>query len=241
MKQRFQINENARELRTYDLDDIREMALEESEGQGSGKITGHAAVFNQPIRMRMWGFEYDEVIRPGAFKRTIDNGSDVYGYWNHNSDIILGRRKNQTLTIQEDSVGLAFELLPPDTTEAQEKRELIRLGFVDKMSFGFSIKKYQWTERDDDVDLLELLELRLFEISPVPFPAYTGTDVSARNVEAALREMLGQRVNGTDETNILPQTLETIQESVEAGGDSGPVSHSLRVLRQRLNDLVTRI
>lgn len=239
MKKRFEISESERMVRTFDLREIRELAPT-GETTDSGVITGHAAVFDQPIRMKSWFGMYDEVIRRGSFARTIENGSDVFAHWNHNSDIILGRRKNGTLKIHEDDIGLRFEITPPNTSEAQEKRKLIREGFVDKMSFGFSIKKYRWTERDDDVDLLEFLELRLFEVSPVPFPAYEGTDVSARS-GSAFAEFITAITEGRSADEIRSAIEELERALPQESTDPEPMFHSANQLRQRLNELRIRL
>ncbi|KKN16797.1 hypothetical protein LCGC14_0972270 [marine sediment metagenome] len=146
----------------------------------NGEITGHAAVFDQEADI--WGDK--EVIRRGAFKKTISDGADIFAFWNHDSNGVLGRTKNDTLSLAEDKKGLKVSILPPDTPTAQEVRTLIRDGFIDKMSFGFRVIVDKWThpKEGNGPSLREILEVQLFEVSPVPFPAYDGTDVTARGM-----------------------------------------------------------
>ena len=40
--------------------------------------------------------------------------------------------------------------------------------------------KQEWTKNDDGKDVRTIKEVKLFEVSPVPMPAYDGTTVTAR-------------------------------------------------------------
>lgn len=141
-------------------------------------IHGHSAVFNKPADLMDWlGFR--EVVRPGAFTRTIKE-DDIRGLWNHNTDFVLGRTKNGTTILQEDDEGLAVEIYPPDTQYARDFTESIRRGDVDQMSFRFDVREEGWSTVEGE-PLRELLEVRLFDVSPVAFPAYTETSVGVRS------------------------------------------------------------
>jgi hypothetical protein len=48
------------------------------------------------------------------------------------------------------------------------------------MSFGFKTIKDEWEKRDGE-NIRSLAEVRLFDISPVTFPAYPQTSVEARS------------------------------------------------------------
>ena len=52
------------------------------------------------------------------------------------------------------------------------------------MSFGFRVRREEWEEAKNDLPLRTLLEVELFDISPVTFPAYPTTDVGLRSLEA---------------------------------------------------------
>jgi len=160
-----------------DKREFRELALTEIRADdASGEIEGYAAVFDQEAPI----YDFREVIRRGAFKKTIKDGADVFAFWNHDTGTILGRTKNGTLTLREDDHGLRVSFTPPATPRAQEVREWIRAGLVDKMSFGFEVVKQLWNRRDGEPDQREITEVRLFEVSPVSIAAYEGTSVTAR-------------------------------------------------------------
>lgn len=148
---------------------------------GKPRLTGYAAVFNRDsIDMGNW----TERVAPGAFAKSISEG-DVRALWNHNTDIVLGRTRSGTLSLSEDEHGLRMTLDPPDT---QYVRDLviapIARGDVDQVSFGFRAVKERY-EYDAERDWVTrtLLEVRLYEVSPVAMAAYPDTIISARALE----------------------------------------------------------
>jgi HK97 family phage prohead protease len=152
------------------------------ESSGPPKLAGYAAVFDS-LSVVIWGFR--ERIAPGAFADGLANGDDVRALWNHNTDFVLGRTKNGTLNLAEDETGLAFELEPPDTQLARDLVASVARGDVDQMSFGFVVLEDDWDIDDDDQVIRTLRKIKLYEISPVTFPAYNATSVGLRGEEAA--------------------------------------------------------
>lgn len=190
-----------------------------AEGGAAGEpaIVGHAAVFD--VWTTLYDgkyFRWRELIRPGAFKNAIAEKQDVRALFNHDSNFILGRTKSGTLTLEEDKVGLLTRTSPPDT---QTVRDMVltpmERGDVDGMSFAFSVRDgdtktvtdnkdgsrvtetagqrvTQRYEGDCYVEEREILDADLFDVSPVVYPAYDGTDVAFRSVagvEARAKEM----------------------------------------------------
>lgn len=141
-------------------------------------IDGYAAKFNS--QSEDLGY-FVEKIAPGAFANTIAN-DDIRALWNHNWDLILGRNKAGTLRLVEDDVGLKIEIDAPDTVCGRDAVESVRRGDVTQMSFGFQTIQDHW-EKVGDTYVRTLLEVKLFEISPCVYPAYTDTSVSARNLD----------------------------------------------------------
>lgn len=151
-------------------------------------IEGYAALFN--VRTVIWGL-FEESIKPGAFSRAIKEKQDVRSLFNHNPDCPLGRTKYGTLALREDEKGLWTETTVVDTQQARDVVENIRVGNVDQMSFAFIPKKTKWTfaEERGGLDHCEILDLDLYDISPVTYPAYEQTSCGVRAAtEAAWRE-----------------------------------------------------
>ncbi len=140
-----------------------------------GFIEGYAAVFNQ--WSEILGM-FKERIRAGAFKKTIKE-ADIRALFNHNADFVLGRNKAGTLDLAEDSEGLHFRVKPPDAHWANDLMESIKRGDIDQASFGFTAIQDEWDHKAEPMER-ELIEVRLYDVSPVTFPAYPTTSVAAR-------------------------------------------------------------
>lgn len=166
------------ERRTFPIHDWSERAA-------AGKLKqwrGYAAVFNVETQIGT----FREKILPGAFKTAIAQ-DDVRALIDHIPHLILGRNRaypTPTLRLKEDSIGLAIEIDPPDTTYAHDLAESIARGDVSQMSFAFSIPEgggESWDFSNRDNPLRTISKVRLFDVSPVSFPAYPTTDISEAN------------------------------------------------------------
>lgn len=167
-----------RELRTYIVKDLEVRAGDDATPR---KIVGHAAVFNA-LSEDLGGFR--EKIAPGAFAKSITE-DDVRALWNHDANYVLGRNLSGTLRLSEDAEGLAVEITPPDTQWARDLTVSIARGDVTQMSFGFTTRQDAWNKIAGAWERT-LLDVRLFDVSPVTYPAYPQTDVSARARELGL-------------------------------------------------------
>ena len=140
-----------------------------------GLITGHAAVFDRETNI---GGMFREVIRPGAFSAALLRRDDVRALFNHDPNFVLGRTSAGTLRLSQDERGLKYEIDPPTATWVRDLRESIKRGDVRESSFAFRIHQERWVQ--GQTPLREVLEAELFDVSPVTYPAYTTTTVSAR-------------------------------------------------------------
>lgn len=154
----------------------------------AGLLSGYVALFDQPANIG--GF--DEVIRPGAFKRSIGM-KDIPALWNHNNQYVLGRTGNGTLRLREDATGLFTEIDLPETTWAQDLRASIRRGDVPGASFQFVPVRNgeRRSVQSNGRTLRELLEVKLLEVSVgVANPAYSKTEIQARSNDRPARPLL---------------------------------------------------
>lgn len=155
---------------------------------GGSAIAGYAAKFNR-FSQNLGGFV--EQILPGAFTKTVQE-ADVRGYFNHDSNFILGRTKSGTLRLAEDDTGLYYEIDLPKTTYARDLLESIERGDVNQSSFAFTAIDDEWGFTEQDFPLRSLKQVRLYDVSPVSEPAYTDTEVSVVK-ERALRSLCEKR------------------------------------------------
>ena len=161
-------------------------AIEDDDGP---RIQGYAAVFDklsQPL-----GMGFRERIRPGAFTKTLKDG-DVRALFNHDPNYVLGRSTVGTLTLKEDKEGLFFDAQPPDEPWVRSLITSIKRGDINQASFAFQTIRAEWINEEDETKetIRELIEVRLFDVSPVTYPAYLDTVVQARNLTEAVAEAL---------------------------------------------------
>ena len=153
-----------------------------SNGSLSGKgktLSGHAAVFNSEANLG----NFSEVIRRGAFSKSLATGSNVRALYHHDGGALLGSTKSGTLQLREDAHGLAFVLVLPDTTTGKDLAILVDRGDVSGCSFGFRVAPGgdRWEQRDG-LMLRELTNVDLVEITLTADPAYQDTSVALRNM-----------------------------------------------------------
>lgn len=151
-------------------------------------IEGYFAVFNSIYEI-VPGMS--ESIAPGAFSKTLSG--DIRALINHDTTLVLGRTKANTLQLREDSHGLWGHIdINPNDTDAMNLYERVKRGDVDQCSFGFDILSEETDFRDDGSVHWTIKEVELYEVSPCTFPAYEETNISARAKE---REDLLKRKN----------------------------------------------
>lgn len=154
------------------------------------RVSGYAAMYDkETVIAGMWR----ERIARGAFASALDGTDDVRALFNHDPNILLGRTKSGTLKLSDDERGLRYDIvLDPDDPDTPRVHSKIKRGDVDGSSFGFAV------HRDEDMDwdssptkkgklpLVTIRKVELFDVSPVTFPAYPQTSVSARSRGEAL-------------------------------------------------------
>jgi len=142
-------------------------------------LTGYAAVFNSEANLG----DFHELIRPGAFAKSLATGSNIRALYHHQGDALLGTTRGGTLQLREDPHGLAFTLDLPDTTHGKDLAILVDRGDVSGCSFGFRVAPGgdRWAHRGDQM-IRELLQVDLLEVTLTADPAYQDTTVAMRSM-----------------------------------------------------------
>jgi uncharacterized protein len=157
-----------------------------AEGDQAEKvIEGYFALYEQETELFDGVYE---IITKGAFDKTLNN--DIRALWNHNTQYVLGRSKNGSLTVKADEKGLFGIIKLPSTQYAEDLYELVQRGDIDQCSFGFNILAEDLEELANGGYRWRINEVDLHEISVVTFPAYENTTVQARSKQI---EVLEQR------------------------------------------------
>ncbi|MFT4271288.1 MAG: HK97 family phage prohead protease [Pantoea sp.] len=169
---------NDRETRCYS-GEVRA----EQQGEQPAHIFGYGSVFNSRSEP-LWGFR--EVIKPGAFDGVL--GDDVRALFNHDPNFILGRSTSGTLSLSVDDKGLRYDITAPDT---QTIRDLVlapmQRGDITQSSFAFRVARdgERWYEDEEGIVIREINQFsRLFDVSPVTYPAYQEAESGVRSLKA---------------------------------------------------------
>lgn len=151
-------------------------------------IEGYFAVFNSNYNIAPG---MSESIAPGAFSNTLDN--DIRALINHDTTLVLGRTKSETLTLKQDDKGLWGKItINPNDVDAMNLYSRVKRGDVDQCSFGFNILSEEPDFRDDGSVHWTMKNLDVHEVSCCTFPAYEETNISVRSKQ---REEILKRKN----------------------------------------------
>ena len=159
---------------------LRSGEFKTREDSGEMVIEGYFAVFNSDYEM--WEGA-SESIAPGAFDSSL--AGDIRALTNHDTTLVLGRTKANTLELKSDSHGLFGRVkVNPKDSDAVNTYERVKRGDVDQCSIGFMIRSEETDFRDDGSIHWTITDVDLFEVSVCTFPAYEETGVSARHRDA---------------------------------------------------------
>ena len=161
---------------------------------GPGQFVGHPAVFNSRTDIgdpMTWGFR--EEVAPGAFDRALDEEQDVRALVDHNPSMLLGRTASGTLRLAVDKTGLVSENDLPNTSVGRDASVLLDRGDITQMSFAFDVKAQRWEDLPDGTELRTILDVDLYDVSLVTFPAYTETDAALRSSIEQIRSTSPRR------------------------------------------------
>ena len=171
---------------------------------GDMTVEGYAAVFNDPtVLYSDGGVDYKEVIDRNAFTGSLMK--DVVMNYNHQGKPVA-RTKNGTLELFIDDKGLRIKANLSGTEEGRRLYEEIKGGYIDKMSFAFTVSEDSY---DRDTHTRRILGFqRLFDVAAVDVPAYDATSISARSYFSVETEKVKQAEARADKTKKLKLLLE---------------------------------
>lgn len=160
-------------------------------------IEGYAVVFEKESRMMFdfWkGKPFVEIIKRGAVTSEDLKKWDIKALAEHDKSRLLARSYNGvgSLTLSVDEYGVKYRFDAPNTTEGEKAIEAIKRRDIFGSSFAFTTDEEEavtYTKRSDGSLLREVSKIkRMFDISIVTDPAYFGTDVTVRNLEAYIED-----------------------------------------------------
>lgn len=155
-----------------------------------------------------------DIVEKGAFKKTIQERLPknlIKVLWQHYDP--MGVPKH----MEEDSKGLYVVAKVSKTRENLDRLQLMKDGVVDRLSIGYEVIKREVEETEDGKQVRRLKELKLYEFSPVTFPA---------NEEAVITRVKGR------ELEELLKRIPQLEQYIKAGRVLSAAS------RQRIEDAI---
>lgn len=174
-----------RMYRTFTNLKVRSEQIEGENGpQEEMIVEGQAVTFERPtVLFKCGDTEYKEVIDRNAFSEA--DMSDVIFNYNHGGKVVA-RTRNKTLELFIDANGLNIRARLDGTEEGRKLYEEIKGGYIDRMSFCFTIKEESYNQEEHTWRVLKVD--KLYDVSAVDIPAYDTTSITARSSRFAVAE-----------------------------------------------------
>lgn len=166
----------------------------EGEGKQELWVEGYAVRFNSPtVLFEMDGVEYKEQVASDAFSEA--KMDDVIFNYNH-SGRVMARTRNKTLQLAVDENGLFIRARLDGTEEGRSLYQDIQNGYIDRMSYRYTVKSEAYDHENRTWTLLRVK--RLYDVSAVDIPAYEDTSIEARKADAEAVARESQRKVDTE-------------------------------------------
>jgi HK97 family phage prohead protease len=188
---------------------------------------------------------YGDIVEPGAFSKSIqERGKQIPVLWQHGEPIGIGEVYDAG-----SHLGIKGRILET-VTQGADAIKLAKAGIVKGLSIGYRTVKNQW---DAERKANKLLEVKLYEVSLVTFPANELASLTAiksesledeaiQTVTEITREIKAGRMLSAANRAKLQSALDTLLALLAASEDddddkeaakskaSEPLSHSAEIL-----------
>jgi HK97 family phage prohead protease len=189
--------------------------------QAGGLVTleGYASVVEAPYEMWDWLGSYTEVVRSGAFAKTLSENPQTQLLLNHGG-LSMAYTRAGTLRLAEDSTGLQMAAdVNTDRSDVRNMVAAVEDGNVDEMSFAFRVPagKSMWSPDYDERAILEV-DIHRGDVSVVNFGANPATSVQA------LRGLDIDRLAADDARALLERLQRRLVDPSKQADGSRPLS-----------------
>ena len=140
------------------------------------RVEGYASTFEPYVLFSEDGIDYSERIEPTAFDEA--DLTDVVFRIDHTGPVYARTSAGSVqLFVDEHGLGNVTDL--SRTQKARDLYEEIKAGNYPKMSFAFTVESDHY-DRASHTRVIDRIA-KVYDISPVSFPANPGTELSARD------------------------------------------------------------
>jgi HK97 family phage prohead protease len=145
--------------------------IREASASSGVRVVGYASTYDQPYPI--WGGPeaggFNETIAPGAFDKSVRERKDDVRFLINHEGSALARTVAGTMTLTADDFGLLVDAeLDRGNPDVVALESSMRRGDMDQMSFAFEVLRQEWSP---DWSERRILEVRLFDVSVVTYPA----------------------------------------------------------------------
>lgn len=155
------------------------------------RLTFYAAVFNQTTDITEMEngilVRYRESIHPKAFDRALASDAEVIANIDHDEVQTFAKRSSGQLLLQSDPHGLFASTWVQETPEGDSILERVKSGELDGCSFRFVPVLNRVGE-----DIVERMEVKLYDVCLTATPAYSGTEVHVRTLHNKMPYLLAR-------------------------------------------------
>jgi len=204
-----------RNLKNYNQMEKRIFNIEtrvDSTEDGRDLVVGHASVYDS--RSNNLGGFY-EFIERGAFNEELISNSDVRALINHDPNLILARNTSGTLNLTADERGLKYEFEMPETSYGKDLAISMKRGDITQSSFAFTVAEDDWSTDADGNNIRTIKKIdRLYDVSPVTYPAYNMAESDLVVAKRGLKEYQESLVEETKEEIIEEKENNLVRNSL---------------------------
>lgn len=152
------------------------MEIRDNEGEAEYKVEGYASTFEPYVLFSEDGVDYSERIDRNAFDEA--DMTDVVFRFDH-AGPVYARTSAGSVVLDIDDHGLHNVTDLSRTARSREAFEEIKAGNYPKMSFAFTVADDEY-DKESHTRIIHRIA-KVFDISPVSFPANPTTEISARD------------------------------------------------------------
>ena len=183
--------------------------------EGKDIVVGHASVYDSRSNNLGGFYEY---IERGAFTQELIDKSDVRALINHDPNLVLARSTSGTLNLKADDLGLRYEFEMPETSYGKDLAVSMKRGDISQSSFAFTISDGgdEWSTDDQGNNIRTIKKIeRLYDISPVSYPAYSQAEsdliVAKRGLKEYKESLVEKEVDLKEEKNYVMGSLTSLK------------------------------
>ena len=177
----------------------------ETREDGQEVVVGYGSIWNSRSENLGGFYEY---ISPDAISQETIDKSDVRALINHDPNLVLARSTAGNLTLSVDEKGLRYEFSIPETSYGKDLAINMKNGNINQSSFAFTVGADEWSTDEDGNDIRTITSIeKLYDVSPVTYPAYSQAESDLVVAQRALAMYKENKEIKEEETDLVARSL----------------------------------